>query len=272
MENTMISTYPQYDHPTIPVFLKAAGQAMTSLVVRKGGRYDHDVNARIQGILNRLEALSYLTGQTPETYFEMVAYGHFKEVYRTDLGLVLKFCSARNPTIDEIELTAKAEKAGFAQFFLPSEYITLPKLMESAKLDPDDEGQYAYDEINHKWDRLEEWMDWTQFTHLCIQPEVTTYGDLPNEKLYHVIYDSSYKECKLKMWHGDLLDRDIMGVFDGVPTEWVRQMLTIHGMEGTYAFAKWCSTERVYDMHSDNVGLYDHNGLQYPVIIDWLSK
>lgn len=209
-------------------------------------------------------------GATPEEYFDRIGYGHFKECFYLAPHYVVKFCAIRNPTEDEFTLYKQAQGDGWGDLFLPTEIVDLPMFIPSAVLEPDDTDE-CYNEDTHMWEPVEE--DNTQFCAVQFQYRAAPTYAGEDEPLFRSVYDSGWDKCELKSFNGTPIARDQVQNLDGIPCRWITRFLELYGFNRLYAFDYWLERNRVWDLHSDNVGTTDLQGkAQLPIIMDWMSK
>lgn len=238
-----------------------------------------DPSTDFNEMVNALDNLALLLNNTdpnvtPEDYFDLENFGHFKECYSISPHFVLKFCAERNPTREERKLLQDAKENGMDHMFVPSEYIELPRHIESSNLEKDDDESEAYDEELHEWGPNPEWHDNTLFTHICIQAQVHPLGydedGFVPEVAVHHRWDETRESLSLPPeekpidWEG----------LSGCAIPWVKSVINTYGLDFTKQFAAFCAEYHVWDLHADNVGytLPAAGGKSLPVILDWLSR
>lgn len=238
-----------------------------------------DPSVDLADMVNALDNLALLLNNkdpnvTPEDYFELEDFGHFKECYYLSPHFVLKFCAERNPTREENKLLQDAKQNGMGHLFVPSEYLALPHPIESTNLEKDDDEAEAYDEELCEWGPNPEWHDNTVLTHICIQAQVRPLGydndDLVPEVNVHFLWDETREYLHLsteedpRAWIG----------LNGCALPWVKAVINLYGADFTRQFAAFCAEYHVWDLHADNVGftLPAAGGKSLPVILDWLSR
>lgn len=223
---------------------------------------------------------------SPENYFELEGFGHFKECYYLSPNFVIKFCAERNPTTEEAKLLSDAYENGFEDLFLPSKYHELPFPLTSDNLEKEDEDQEVYDEDRGGWVENPEWHDDTVLTHICIQPRAISaerfYADPLSENVYDKIVDAECNCGSKNAWETTRVDlglpadtdyRDYRGI-NGLCKVWALDFIKAFGVSRLKLFAQFCKEFHVWDLHSENVGytLPGADGTRYPIILDWMSR
>lgn len=237
-----------------------------------------DPSTDFNEMVNALDNLALLLNNTdpnvtPEDYFDLEDFGHFKECYGISPHFVLKFCAERNPTREENKLLQDAKQNGMGHLFVPSEYLALPRPIESTNLEKDDDEAEAYDEELCEWGPNPEWHDNTVLTHICIQARVKPLGDDDEKSLpevnVHFLWDETREYLHLsaeedpRAWIG----------LNGCALPWVKAVINLYGADFAKQFAAFCAEYHVWDLHVDNVGftLPAAGGKPIPVILDWMS-
>lgn len=201
-----------------------------------------------------------------------LAFGAYKECYPwTDL-YVIKFCAQRNPTLDEQSLLTKATEHGIAHFFVPSFYTQLPRRIESALLDKEDDG-LQYNPETHEWEENPDWEDNTLLTHICIQPRISPYSDTTGDERFNTSVLKWREMLRLvPQLHSD--DRQEWEALNGACLKWVIDFGYYYGREGLIRLRDFCETFKIWDLHSDNTGhlLPTVSGYGAPVVLDWMSN
>lgn len=222
-----------------------------------------------------MRALGELTatpGATPELFFEMEAFGGFKECYYLSPHFVLKFCSRRNPTIPERELLERAIEAGLSDVFLPTRYVCLSRLIPSASLDKDDDDREVYDEEYEKWIENPTWVDNSDFDYLCIQLRAIPLGDSDDNSItFSVQTDIGWERSrKMSGLPADAIKEDWIGL-QGVAIPWLWEYIHRYGVEAARKLNEFCTEYHVWDLHAENVGVSADDSRR-PIILDWMSR
>lgn len=218
---------------------------------------------------------------TPDVYFGEPGYGHFKECYRLSPQYIIKFCAARNPTLQEMELLHAADEAGLAHLFLPTLFFELPCEKEPAVLEPDDDDDdhLIYNSEYHYWEHDPDYPLDHVLTHFEIQPvaEVIAPGESTDKEL-----NAEFQCWSLSQWEEEPLRAELPTDFNpyclrhlsGASRIWVMDFFHFYGLDALINFAAFCEEHLITDLHSSNVG---HSSLgthhrSYPIILDWLSR
>lgn len=197
---------------------------------------------------------------TPDSCFEEMGCGCFKECYSSGVeGFIIKFCSESNQTDAEEEILAKADCEGVGEFFLPSFYSPLPRPCNSVYLDTDCD----YDE--------EYCTDCSEYQQLCefvVQPLVTLscYTDFLTVPLQRSIYEANslYYEDGERI---EFMDVRNTGITD---LSWM-DAVSQSGKKKFQLFITFLKEQGISDLHTENIGWWKKDGVNRPVILDWLS-
>ena len=241
----------------------------------------------INSLIN-LGTLSDIPDQpSPEDFFDLTGFGHFKECYDFSPSFIIKFCAERNPTTDEAKALEDAFANGMDDIFLPTKYYPLPYPLYANNLERDDEEAEIYDESTGNWIENPEWHDNTVLTAVCIQPKVVSAeryyadedSDYPYDKLAGAEFMSSSSD---KTWDSsrDALDIPLSDDryewrgLNGACLVWLMDFKKLYGLSRLKQFAKFCEEFHIWDLHSENVGytLPGADGIEYPIILDWMSR
>lgn len=264
-------------YPMLDTFIFNAAYELESLMeLSPNPREDYD--AVLDGLQSLIDLLSDLRPEvTPEDYFEMLGYGHFKECYDFSPHIVLKFCAERNPTKEEEQIPLDAFNNDLDEMFVPSRYLELPRELESATLEKDDDDQEVYDEDTGGWCENPEWHDNTVLTHICFQVAVKPVPQEEEGRDDEFLINPKYwaetcLDCGIppeetpEAWRG----------LGGACRNWVAVLIERRGLDYARTFAQFCDEYHVWDLHADNVGYipsYDPClPLAMPVVLDWMSK
>lgn len=275
----------------IDIYTNPTQTLLTSVVADLEGYLDKwtGLERELPVIIHSLIDLGVLSDTpnqpTPEAYFELMRFGHFKECYRFSPSFIIKFCAERNPTNDEAQALEDAFANDMDDVFLPTKYYPLPYPMYANNLERDDEEAEIYDESTDEWIENPEWHDDTVLTAICIQPRVISadckYTDVDHTDIYNKPSDA---ECNVspKMWP---VTCDRLGIpftddryewrgLNGVCALWAKDFKNLYGLSRLKQFAKFCEEFHIWDLHSENVGytLPGADGVEYPVILDWMSR
>lgn len=209
---------------------------------------------------------------TPETYLEMVGYGHFKETYKCGPHFVLKLCSLRNPTKEEEMLLNDAYNADLEDYFVPTLFFELPVHREPAVLELDDnDDSLIYNHEEHLWEPDPEAEPDNTLVALELQPVVDTYAP-PDSRSPGPEVSLRYD---LQWWkdHYPSIDFDALTGLDGAAKPFMEDALHFYGTD-LYRLSDFCLEHHVSDLHDANTGtlaLYPGD-LPRPIILDWLSR
>lgn len=222
---------------------------------------------------------------SPEQWFNLEGFGHFKECYTFSPSFVIKFCAERNPTTDEAKLLDDAWANDMDDVFLSTKYYDLPHPLYSENLEKDDEECEIWDESVGNWVENPDWHDDTILLSVCIQPRVLSaekrYAEADIPDIFNKPVDA---ECGVSgsVWEEtreflglphDANRYDFQGL-NGVCRLWARDFKNLYGVARLRQFAKFCEEFHVWDLHSENVGytLPGADGIQYPIVLDWMSR
>lgn len=260
--------------PSMEEFINSMACALERLAyTRTDPREDFD------DMVSALESMTHLLNDlepetTPEKYFEMESFGHFKECYYLSPHFVLKFCAERNPTYEEEKLLLDAFNNDFDALFCPSEYLELPRHIESATLEKDDDDQEVYDEDQGGWVDNPEWHDNTVLTHICIQPRVRIHGDDEEGASEFGVTDYFWPSSAAALGISPEECRDPWKGLAGACLPWVHNVVETYGLEVALGLSEFCLDYHVWDLHSENVGYTPAAAgtIEKPIILDWMSR
>lgn len=257
-------------------FIKRVATGWVDMAARHSLALAPDADAR-----DALQALANLIDHSPEVedniedYLgETIGVGSFKECYNWTPQYVIKFCAKRNPTLDEQSILLRAAEHGVSQFFIPSFYIQLPRLIDSQFLDKDDDDSEIYDPDTHKWTPNPDWEDNTAFTHICIQPRVKPLGDTEENARQFSIHEKDLKRMVEAIPVLQFEDPQDWHALAGTCLNWLADFAHYYGITGLTALRDFAETFGIWDLHSENVGnlIPSVAGRGAPIILDWMSR
>lgn len=208
---------------------------------------------------------------TPDYYFGLAAYGHFKETYNVSRHYVMKLCTRRNPTSEEKALLDRAADAELSEFFAPTLFFNLPVTRVPAVLEEEDPDDVEYNPIDHCWELREDYEPDNTICAVEFQPVIDIY--LPYDNADWTEFNVYDKESPLYSKYPTLDRSDVRGL-DGAAERFVMDFAAYYGLTALIALSDFCLEYHVTDLHEANVGtlaLYDGDALR-PVILDWLSR
>lgn len=273
----LLNTLHYKEHPQFDKFIFDAAYELESLMELSSNPRE-DYEAVLDGMEALIALLEDLTPEvTPEKYFDMMGFGHFKECYAFSPHIVLKFCAERNPTKEEEQIPLDAFNNDMDEMFVPTRYLELPRYIESATLEKDDDDAEVYDEDNGGWCENPEWHDNTILTHICFQLITDIVPEDDGERDAEFLTNPKYwaetcADCGIPpeetpdAWQG----------LAGACRIWVTALIERRGLDYVRKFAEFCFEYHVWDLHADNVGfIRSYNPqlpLAMPVVLDWMSK
>lgn len=212
---------------------------------------------------------------TPEKYFEMLGYGHFKECYYFSPSIVMKLCAERNPTKEEAQILLDAYNNDFDEMFVPSFYAPLPRHLESAKLEKDDDDQEVYDEDNGGWCENPDWHDNSVLTEVCFQLRVAGISQsAPGRDDEFLASPKYWADTLLETCLPSTESPDDWKGLNNACRMWVQSLIERRGVDYARGFAQFCEEFHIWDLHADNVGFRDpdlESPVAMPIILDWMS-
>lgn len=210
---------------------------------------------------------------TPETYLEMVGYGHFKETYKCGPHFVLKLCSRRNPTAEEEELLNDAYNEEVEDYFVPTIFFSLPVYRDPAILEPgDSDDDLVYNHDDHVWEPNPDVEPDNTLVALEFQLVVDPYAE-PDSREAGPEFAARDIENPLYIKYPDLEPMMFLPL-DGACQKFVEDFAAIYGLNALVRLADFCADHHVSDLHDANTGtlcLYPGD-LPRPIILDWLSR
>lgn len=259
-------------------------RAIATDIVSLGDKYT-GLNDEYVDIVESLGNLGYLLADlahpSPNLYFNLEGFGHYKECYTFSPNLVIKFCAKRSPTDEEQDLYDKARSNSLGFLFIPSFYYELPHSLESNELEKEEGSVEIYDENDDEWVPDPDWHDNTDFTTICIQLRCITadqlFADSEREESDEIV--GPYNELSWQRTvqflglSEDTPPHDYYGL-SGTCLPWAKTFIEHYGVTYLEIFSRFCEANRVFDLHSGNVGftIGDVDGASRPVLLDWLSR
>lgn len=236
---------------------------------------DANVKDALQALANLIDNTAETIEDEPGTYLgePLSLNGAFKECYEWTPDYVIKFCSKRNPTLDEINVLLDAKEYGVDHFFVPSFYAPLPRLINLPHLDKDDDESEVYVE-GEGWVPNPEWEDNTPASYICIQPRIQPLGDTDENARAFSNHQKDWAEMTRIVPQLAGEDRKDWYILSGACLVWVAQFGHYYGKDGLLKLRDFCETFGIWDLHADNVGHFipKVSGYNAPVILDWMSR
>lgn len=262
--------YKQY--PMLDKFIFDCAYELESLMELSSNPHE-DYEAVLDGLQALIDLLEDMSPElTPEKYFEMMSYGHFKECYKFSPHIVLKFCAERNPTQEEAQILLDAFNEDFDEMFVPSRYVDLPRHIESAALEKDDDDAEFYNEDEGKWEEDPRWHDNSILTAVCFQIKVSGISEsAPGREEEFLIHPKYWPETCLDCGIPAGEDVEPWKGLGGACRMWVTTLIERRGLDYARRFAQFCTEYHIWDLHADNVGFIPGELVSMPIILDWMS-
>lgn len=214
-----------------------------------------------------------LNGGAPHNYWKPLGSGAFKECYALmdSPKFIVKFASQHNRTPAEIEILEKADRAGLSALFLPTYFAPLNSTTLPADLldeqHANDSDRWTYDSADGECVEREDW-EAPVLKYIEVQPRISRISHGKDTML-------EQKEYEETPWRDPRTGKDIpwQVVYDTAiqSRDWLAAVIRIYGVDMLYRLADFAVTNYIYDLHDSNTGYLLKDGIEYPVIIDWLS-
>lgn len=233
-----------------------------------------DASDALQALANLLDNTDGVEDSIEDYLGEPMAFGSFKECYPWTSQYVIKFCAARNPTLDEQSILLNAAEHSVNHFFVPSFYIQLPREVDSQLLDKNDDEMEVYDVAASEWKENPEWVDDSRLTHICIQPRIAPLHDTDENARAFTIHQKDWPHMveAIPQLQGELpTDWHVLA---GTCLNWLADFGHYYGKCGLIKLRDFCETFGIWDLHAENVGALvpTISGRAAPVILDWMSR
>ena len=216
-------------------------------------------------------------GCAPTAFFEYVGDGAFKEAYEL-IGasdVIIKFCSASNYTSREEEILYYAEEDEVDELFIPTYFGDLDYELPAAYVEDEDS---RYIEVERQDDNGE-WY-WTEtYNEDYAESTLNAFEVQPR-----CIVAAGSKKTPMRYYDKSDFEPITFGDFtiDNFDTyckmysinimEWWEAVFNLYGSDLVNRFLAFQGKYQICDLHWNNVGFYVKNGVEYPIILDWLSN
>lgn len=209
-----------------------------------------------------------------EDAFERLGNGCYKECFRLNRNLVIKFASECNRTEQEEDILNRAEEAGIADIFLPTWFVYLESFHpELCVLTEGASGQMTYASEYHTYVTNPDFCG-ERADAVLIQARIwKTCGEIGGFRRLESNYHDYHRDTPLVDPHtGEVIEFDEARDWSVSDADWLQEVLNYYGAEFFHKAARFMSDNSMYDLHQDNIGyLIDADGKLRPVILDWLS-
>jgi hypothetical protein len=213
-----------------------------------------------------------------EDEFELLGSGSYKEAYALNDDFVIKFASHYNDTCEEKRLYNLAIDECVDEIFLETYFYDIPEgqyptllyleecsVSESYAREREDlyevrdDGDRDYDTIHPKADSI------------IIQAYAEfTVADRSYENFKYNKLDYA-KNPIINKADGSEVAHEEARKFSVSSKDWLQAILDIYGIDTFLSMADFFDKYNVSDLHSENIGYIVKNGIEFPVVLDWMS-
>lgn len=209
-----------------------------------------------------------------EDEFELLGSGSYKEAYALNDDFVIKFASHCNDTYEEKRLYNLAIDECVDEIFLETYFYDIP------------EGQYPtlfYLEecsVSESYACEKESLYEVTEDYGTIHPKADTI--IIQAYAEFTVSDRAYENFKYNKL--DYAKNPIINKADGSEVaheearkfsvsskDWLQAILDIYGIDTFLSMADFFDKYNVSDLHSENIGYIVKNGIEFPVVLDWMS-
>ena len=213
-----------------------------------------------------------------EDEFELLGSGSYKEAYALNDDFVIKFASHYNDTYEEKRLYNLAIDECVDEIFLETYFYDIPKgqyptlfyleecsISESYAREREDlyeiaeDDRYDYDTIHPKADTI----------IIQVYAEFTV-ANRPYEHFKYNKLDYA-KNPIINKADGSEVAHEEARKFSVSSKDWLQAILDIYGIDTFLCMANFFDKYNMSDLHSENIGYIIKNGIEYPVVLDWMS-
>lgn len=213
------------------------------------------------------------TKTCPVNFWQPIACGAYKECYHMAGApeFVIKFASQLNRTQDEIEILQLADCVGLSDLFLPTYFVPLCSTTLPADLLDDEHSDDSSRWITRPGDSegYTQNPNWVvpELKYIQIQPTISRLS-YPKDRM---LDPAEYEDCPLLSDAGQPIPWDTVYETTIASRDWLAAVIRCYGSRMVRDLASFIQTNCLYDLHNNNTGYILRNGVEYPVIIDWLS-
>ena len=213
-----------------------------------------------------------------EDEFELLGSGSYKEAYALNDDFVIKFASHYNNTYEEKRLYNLAIDECVDEIFLETYFYDIPEgqyptlfyleecsISESYAREREDlyelteDDHYDYNTIHPKADTI----------IIQVYAEFTV-ADRPYEHFKYNKLDYA-KNPIINKADGSEVAHEEAEKFFVSSKDWLQAILDIYGIDTFLCMANFFDKYNMSDLHSENIGYIIKNGIEYPVVLDWMS-
>jgi hypothetical protein len=219
-------------------------------------------------LLKSIEKFSKMVNDElpPSRFFDIVAYGTYKECYDLSDNFIIKFCSPYNATEKEASILQTAMWEEMDKMFVPSEFICLDGACIPMTYLEDGERRSYYSDYGYEDEEPTE-VDITYFEYAIIQPRVTKLVEDDNYKLLSSFENVYLKDPIVDYTTFEVIPYSALKWSSAYHLNWLQAILDCYGQDFFYDFLDFIDEEGIGDLHSSNIGFLNDK----PVILDWLS-
>ena len=224
---------------------------------------------KIERILNRDTSM--------EEEFEAIGTGSFKEAYELNDDYVIKFAAFFNNTEAEMDLNDKAIEECVSDIFLPTWFYEIDSAkrplmflidFDEADYECDDTDGFEKDEDEEGWVRY-----YPKASHIIIQPKIhRTVGSKSYQHLPYNKIEYYQKAAITDNETGEVIEYEEVRKWQISSKDWIQSVLDLYGIEQFMNIGKFLDDYDVSDLHSENIGYIEKDGVEYPVIFDCFSE
>lgn len=214
-----------------------------------------------------------------EDEFELLGSGSYKEAYALNDDFVIKFASHYNDTYEEKRLYNLAIDECVDEIFLETYFYDIP------------EGQYptlfyledcsvseSYAREKSALYKVYENSEYPEYSEIHPKADTIiiqvyaefTVADRPYEHFKYNKLDYA-KNPIINKADGSEVAHEEAEKFFVSSKDWLQAILDIYGIDTFLNMANFFDRYNMSDLHSENIGYIIKNGIEFPVVLDWMS-
>ena len=213
-----------------------------------------------------------------EDEFELLGSGSYKEAYALNDDFVIKFASHYNDTDEEKRLYDFAIEECVDEIFLETYFYDIPEgkyptlfyleecsVSESYAREREDIFEVSEDSYND-YDIIH-----PKANAIIIQAYADfTVADRRYEPFKYNKLDYA-KNPIINKADGSEITHEDARKFSVSSKDWLQSILDIYGIDTFLCMADFFDKYNMSDLHSENIGYIVKNGIEYPIVLDWMS-
>lgn len=211
--------------------------------------------------------------ESPQIQYYPIATGAYKECYALTGApdYIVKFCSTKNRTQEEMDLLKAADAAGLSFLFLPTYFVPITSMtLPAALLDENAMSNSSRWITTPNEQNVTENPDWKspELSYIEVQPKVSRLCAFKDAELTK----GDYNEDPIEDEYGNEIPLEVVWDTQVYSRDWLIALINLYGVDTLYMFVEFVKDHRLFDFHMHNLGYISKDGVDYPVILDWLSN